>query len=103
KTSFGPWWLHREIERCGPGDYLAVTSTFDLFKLKMLPTLCEVFEQILGIGRYWSGDRVIELCDPATGKFLARRSQDTMYTRIILRSAEAKSGLESTTSKAAWL
>src|SRR5690606_1835491 len=63
KTSFGPWWLAREVETCGPGDYLAVTATFDLFKLKMLPSIREVFEDILGIARYWAGDQVLELCE----------------------------------------
>lgn len=103
KTSFIPWWLWREIQRGGPGDYLAVTATFDLFKLKMLPELRQVFEHTLQIGRYWSGDRLIELRDPDTGKFWAKRSDDLMWGRIILRSAEAGGGLESTTAKAAAL
>ena len=30
KTSFGPWWLWREIQIRGPGDYLAVSATYDL-------------------------------------------------------------------------
>lgn len=102
KTSFGPWWLAREIDRSGPGDYLAVTATFDLFKLKMLPELLYVFETILRRGRYWAGDRIIEIPDPEKG-FLATRSIDPMWARIILRSANAPGGLESATAKAAWL
>jgi hypothetical protein len=104
KTALGPWWLRREIyEHRGQGDYIAVTSSFDLFKLKMLPSMLAVFEHILGIGRLWTGDRVIELKDPTTGKFWANKSQDPMWARIILRSADALSGLESSTAKAAWL
>lgn len=103
KTSFGSWWLYKEILRRGRGDYLAVTSTYDLFKLKMLPALRECFEHVLRCGRYWSGDRIIELADPATGEFLAERSDDPMWGRIILRSAESESGLESATAQAAWL
>lgn len=108
KTSFGPWWLWREMQECGTGDYLAVTSSYDLFKLKMLPTLRECFEHVLRVGRYWSGDRILELCDldPQSdryGEFYAKRSDDTMWGRIILRSAESGGGLESTTAKAAWL
>ncbi len=102
KTSWGPFWLHREIQRCGGGDYLAVTANYDLFQLKMLPALLETFEHLLGIGRYHVADRVIELKNPETGKFIARRNTP-MWGRIILRSAEAKSGLESATAKAAWL
>lgn len=103
KTSFLPWWLWREIERCGPGDYLAVTSSYDLFKLKFLPAIRETFEHALRRGRYWSGDRVLELADPTTGKFLARRADDPMWARIVLRSAESATGLESATARAAIL
>lgn len=102
KTSFGPWWLYREIDRCGEGDYIAVTASYDLFKLKMLPEMRYVFEHILKIGRYWSGDKVLEIRDPATGDFRASRADDPMFARIILRSAEAKSGLESSSAKAGW-
>lgn len=103
KTSFGPWWLWREIQRCGSGDYLAVSASYDLFKLKMLPELRAVFEHTLGIGRYWSGDKIIELRNPETGEFDAKRADDPMWGRIILRSAEAGGGLESASAKAAWL
>ncbi len=103
KTSFLPWLLWREIQVCGPGDYIAATATYDLFKLKFLPALREVFEHITGWGRYWSGDRVIELSDPTTGQFLARRADDAMWARIILRSAESGAGLESTSARAAVL
>ena len=103
KTGFLPWWLAREIERTGGGDHLAVTATYDLFKLKMLPAMLEVFEQILNVGRYWSGDRVIELRNPETGQFQARKSTDPMWGRVILRSADALSGLESATARSACL
>lgn len=101
KTSFLPWLLWREVTRCGAGDYLAVTSTYDLFKLKFLPALLEVFEHLTGMGRYWAADRLIELADPTTGRFLAERASDAMWGRIILRSAESGGGLESSTAKAA--
>lgn len=98
KTSFGPFWLWREIQRQGVGDYLAVTSSYDLFKLKILPEMRTIFEDVLRIGRYWSGDKVIELCNPETRRFTASSGG-----RIILRSAAARGGLESATAKAAWL
>ncbi len=102
-TSFGPHWLIREVYRRGAGDYLAVTASFDLFKLKMLPSMRLVFEDIFGVGRYWAGDKVIELKNPATGDFKANRATDPMWARIILRSADALGGLESSTAKAVWL
>lgn len=106
KTSFLPWWLNREIDRTanpeGENDYLAVTASFDLFKLKFLPEMLKVFERILHKGRYWASDRLIELCDP-TGNFWATQASSRMYGRIILRSAQAEGGLESATVKAAAL
>jgi len=91
KTTFGPWWLWREIERCGEGDYLAVTATYDLFKLKMLPEMRRVFCEILSAEgwQYKAGDRVIE--------------SKSRNARIVLRSANTPEGLESATAKAAWL
>lgn len=102
KTSWGPWWLAREIAARGPGDYIAATASYDLFKLKMLPALREVFEDALGVGRYWPSDRLIELA-PSPGAFQARRAGDKMWGRIILRSAESGGGMESATAKGAWL
>jgi len=101
-TSFGPWWLEKEIRQKGSGDYYAVTASYDLFKLKMLPSFLEVFEGLLNRGRFWSGDKVFELSDPITGQFMAKKSIDPMWGRVILRSASAPGGLESGTGKAAW-
>jgi hypothetical protein len=102
KTSFLPWWLYREIQRCGSGDYLAVTSSYDLFKLKLLPSIRESIEHTLQRGRYWAADRIMELADP-NGRFHAKAAGDKMWGRIILRSASAGGGLESATAKAAIL
>lgn len=106
-TTFGPHWLYDEIydpvNGRGRGDYLAVTATYDLFKLKMLPSILDVLEGIYDVGRYWSGMKVIELRNPETGEYLAKRADDSMWARIILRSADALSGLESSTAAAAWL
>lgn len=120
KTSFAPVWMAREIygegvfgeNRArvltapgrGRGDYLAVAPTYDLFKLKMLPSMLAIFEDKLGLGRYWPGGNIIELADPETGAFLGKRVSDPkMWGRIILRSANAEGGLESSTANAAWL
>jgi hypothetical protein len=108
KTSFGPWWLWREIQwtalpQGGTNDYIAATASYDLFKLKMLPELREVFEHVLRWGRYWSGDRIMELADPVTGRFWARYADDRMWGRIVLRSAASGGGLESLTGRGAWL
>lgn len=110
-TSWGPWWLLREIYGFedsplggrGPGDYIAATATYDLFKLKMLPAIREVFEGLCGLGRYWPGAKVLELRPNPDVPFRAKRADDPMWGRIILRSAEGRGGLESSTAKGAWL
>jgi len=98
KTSFGPWWLWREIGNCGNGDYLAITANYDLFKLKMLPEMERVF---LGLF-HWSfakSDRVFESPDKISHPGMPIKSAK----RIILRSANAEGGLESSSANAAWL
>jgi hypothetical protein len=101
KTVLVPRWLHGEIEKHGAGDYLAVTANYDLFKLKMLPELLDYFVYTLGIGKYWSQDRIIEIAeDLKPGAFLAKTKDDPMWARVILRSAEAGAGLESASAKA---
>jgi len=89
KTCFGPHWLHREILRKGDGDYLAVTATYPLLKLKMLPEFLTVFHDILKLGVYKEADKVFLFHD---GK-----------TRIIFASAINPESIESATAKAAWL
>src|SRR5512136_508386 len=75
KTCLGARWLHRvmagykdEVTRriirgLGPGDYLAVEATYDLFKLKMLPEMLWYFCEMLKIGKYWAQDRIIEIAE----------------------------------------
>jgi hypothetical protein len=107
KTSSGPILLSQMIlATCDPrggNDYIAGTATYDLFKLKMLPELRRWFERWLGWGRYWSGDRIIELRDPATGQFWASNAADDMWGRIILRSADSPTGWASSTARGGWL
>jgi len=115
KTVFGPSWLHREIQNRAPNwhrekqegesaDFLAVSATVDLFKFKMLPAMKQYFCNKLKIGRYWAGDRLIEIKNPYTGQFGARSASDheKMWARIILRTAESEAGMQSASALAAW-
>ena len=90
KTEFLPIWLKREIDTCKTGDYLAVTATYDLFKLKFLPAMRHMFEGLLG-REGWTYHAADNLLSRPDG------------TRIIMRSAQAPGGLESGTCKAAIL
>lgn len=100
KTTFGPWWLWREIRDKGAGDYFAVTTTYDLFNLKMMPEMRVVFCNLLKVGRWSAGGRYLEIregCSPE-GEFLS-----PPWAKIILRSARVKESVEAATVKAAWL
>lgn len=89
KTSFLPLWLDREIQQKGTGDYLAVTSTYDLLKMKFLPELQSHFVNLFG----WQYS--------ASEKTIWRQDKPRMFTRIICRSADAEGGLESSSGKGA--
>ena len=52
KTEMGPWWMRREIDRCGSGEYLVVSPTYPLQNLKVVPAYEEVFDHVLNIGKY---------------------------------------------------
>ena len=114
KTSSGPHWLYKKILEArdrmedpsqGVGDFLAVASTYDQFRLKMRPEMLEVLVNIHHVGRYHAKSRIIELTENVEpgGRFWAKKQEDPMYGRIILRSADAFAGLVGTTAKAAWL
>lgn len=89
KSALGPLWLWQEIERCGPGDYLAVAPSYPLMQKKMLTEFCRLFQTQLRLGTYRSGDRIFEYHDK--------------QTKIFFGHADDPDSLESATAKAAWL
>jgi len=94
KTTFAPHWLYREINRQGPGDYLAVTATFPLLQLKFLPEMQYVFETLLKWGEYRDSAKTIVSHD---------RIHGAEASRIIFGSAKNPESVESATAKAAVL
>lgn len=94
KTVFGPVWLHREMDERGSGDYLAVTATFPLLRLKMLPELRYEFVTLYGWGEWKASDKVFESHEKERG---------APSQRIIVGSATNPESLESATAQAAWL
>lgn len=95
KTCIGPHWLMREMQRIGPGDYLAVTATFPLLRLKMLPELRAVFEHLYKTFEWKAADKLFESHE--------KLPDGTPAYRIIVGSANNAESLESATAKAAWL
>jgi hypothetical protein len=101
KTSFGPLWLLREIQRCGPGDYIVATPTFPLLELKLLPEFKRLFEFHLDLGRYTGGSGKKFVFSPAGIKYLFGDQGDD--TKILFGHAQDPDSLESATAKGAWL
>jgi hypothetical protein len=89
KTSYLPIWLDREIREKGDGDYLAVTSTYDLLKMKFMPELQSYFCHLFK----WQESK--------SERTIYRQYKPRMFTRIICRSADAEGGLESASAKGA--
>ncbi len=89
KTCFGPWWLLREIRNRGPGDYLAVTATFPLLDLKMLPEFLGVFRDQYHLGIWQESKKLFHFHD---GK-----------TRVIFASAANPESIESATALGVWI
>jgi hypothetical protein len=101
KTSFGPIWLWREIQRCGPGDHLVVTPTYPLLNLKCLPELTRFFQTVMRLGEYRKADRVFQF--DAMGERRMWGAEQNEPTRILFGHAQDPESLESATAKSAWL
>lgn len=50
KSSFAPLWLHREMVRRGPGDYLAVAPSFPLLNAALRPEIESLFGSTFKLG-----------------------------------------------------
>lgn len=101
KTCVGPPWLHREIQRRGPGDYLVVSPTYKLLSRKALPEFRRVFESQLGLGRYNVTEKVFVVSPEGEVRLFGAR-QDTP-TQVFFGYAEDPDSLESATALAAWI
>jgi hypothetical protein len=102
KTSLGPLWLHQEMTRRGPGDYLVVTPTFPLLEVKALPEFRRLFVHFLALGTYQSSPIRHFRLSPEGECRLWGAPQDTPTTVYFGYAADPDS-LESATVKAAWL
>ncbi len=104
KTTFGPHWLYREIERCGQGDYLVVAPTYPLLDLKALPAFLALFGRYLNLGQYVTTPSRKFIFDPAAERELfGQRYDQNKSTRVIFGYATEPESLESSTINAAWL
>lgn len=104
KTSFGPPWLYREIQRRGPGDYMVVTPTYPLLEAKALPEFLRLFERWLKVGKFIrDGRKFLFSEDGAKRTFQSYDPKRDPETRVMFGYAADPESLESATAKAAWL
>jgi hypothetical protein len=102
KTCYAPHWLEREIRRKGAGDYLAVTATFPLLNLKLLPEMLTVFQELYHYGEYSKSDKTFYFHQEKKKPYHQVLFPDAdCQTRIIFGSATNPESIESATAKAA--
>lgn len=103
KTSFGPVWLHREIQRCGPGDYMIVAPTYPLLNKKALPEFKRLFVNYFKLGRYVGPPAMEFRVSRAGQKKLFGAYGNDYETTIFFGHASDPQSLESATAKAVWI
>jgi hypothetical protein len=99
KSSFGPHWLHREIQRLGPGDYLVVAPTYPL---KALSEFQRLFERLLQLGKY-TGSPTKRFTFSADGCKRTFGHVPEEPVNVFFGHASDPESLEASTAKAAWL
>ena len=95
KTVALPWLLLREIQRKGPGDYGAFSSTYKLLSRKFLPELRKVFGQF---AEFRASEMRFEFTEAGEVAIFGKRQETP--TVIQLGYAENPDSLESATLKA---
>jgi hypothetical protein len=103
KTTYGPLWLHREIQECGPGDYMIVAPSLTLMNLKAKPAFEELFINLLKLGKTRKENNRDIFYFSEEG---ARRTFGTYDphapTRVLFGYASKPDTLEAATLKGIW-
>jgi len=103
KTTVGPMWLFREMQRRGPGDYLIASPTFPLMEIKVVPEFKRLFKGIADLGDY--------VASPIRKFTVNARGNQTLFgtpdpgeeSHIYFGYGSDPDSLESATYKAAWI
>lgn len=97
KSSMGAYWLRREIQRKGPGDYGCGAPTYPLMLKKMLPEFLQVFR---ALGTYKASERIFTLSKK--GERLIFGAEQAIDTKIFFGHMDDANSLEAATYKAFW-
>jgi hypothetical protein len=100
KSSFSPWWLWREIEARGAGDYLLCAPSYKLLDKAAVPYLNEAFSTYLGLGRLVGrAQGCFEVSE--AGEWSLWEARQDKPTRILFGHADEPESLEAAQYKAA--
>ncbi len=104
KTSWGPFWLFREIQLRGPGDYLVVAPTFKLLSLKLFPEFLRLFKTYSKLGDFTGrGSFQSRFLFSPQGCKMMFGYVPKESTQIFFGHAQDPDSLESATAKGIWL
>lgn len=102
KTVTGPYWMFKEIQARGPGDYMVVTPTYPLLELKALPEFRNLFDDMLALGKYVGSPSRQFRIDEAGQRRLFGDAGRAYRTNVFFGYAADPDSLESATAKACW-
>lgn len=100
KTSYGPFWLWKEIKARGPGDYLVVTPTYPLLLKKALPEFLRLFKRTLRLGTFEKQQKIFVFDENGNQDTFGYQPEE--MTQIFFGHATDPESLESATAKAVW-
>jgi len=108
KSSVGDWWLVREMQKCGPGNYLAAAPSFKLLDKYPMRAISSHLGGILGLGEVIGGAMGEFRVSEGGHRRLWPQAKWPTYnphdpSRIIFGHADNPDSLASFTGKAAWL
>jgi hypothetical protein len=102
KSVVGPWWLLKQMQRFGPGDYIVAGPELTLLRKKVVPEIVTLFSTILGAGALISSPD-LKFVISRKGRQTIFGSEHTPKTTIWFGHGDDPDSLESMTAKAAWL
>jgi hypothetical protein len=101
KTSWGPCWLHREMMRKGPGDYLVAAPSFPLLDKAAAPEVEFLLARTLQLGKLRRAPLRFDFSEQGCIDLWGRVPD--RQPRILFGHADDPDSLEAMTLKAAWL
>lgn len=100
-TVIGPWWLIREMQRKGPGDYAVLAPTYPLLDNKGRPELLRVLRKKLGSGSYSTSGNIVNITPK--GQLALWGKVSDIEVRILMRHADRVEAIEAFDARGLWV